>query len=1316
MPILEPQRRPARDPESNITTVVLHGRLAGFSDGPMLVRAGTTSGAVRALCAIKPGFGAAFSEGNYRLIRGDLDRGFDIDETMLMLRTGGRVLHILPMAAGAKSGMGIGKIVIGAVIVIASLFTYGAAADAFGPVLQGAVASVGIATGALAGFATYGQIAIFGAALVLGGISALLSPQQKKNTGQSNASFGLSGRINTVSEGAPVPIVYGRTLVGSTVISVGYAAEDLLTNLNAVSDNNTTTAGNYGSTGTANYVTGYGGGGKGGGGGSEAQNTLQSDAVVRIIDLLGEGQLNLVNGAQSIFFNNTPLQANDGTYNFQGVNWEVRIGLPDQDPVSGYPSAEDTIADGRTVSYATGPIVNTVTAPTANAASVTLQWQSLYSADTTTGYLGAGPSQSYMIEVQPVDGAWVTVVDTTLTGMKCTAPYQVTYRFDLPLAGTPGLSSWIIRVSRLTPDNTLTNVEDTFVWYSYDVITDHPMIYPDSAYIALTIDAASFGSSIPTRTYEVERLDVQVPLNFDPVARTYASTGPGTSGGTWDGVSWQTAVTDDPAWCLLDLISNTRYGLGLPAAATELTAYDLYTISQYCAQSVPDGFGGSEPRYTLNVVIATQADAYVVVQNMVSAFRGMTYWGGGTVVVTADMPTTPTALVTQANVIGGVFTYEGTGLNTRHNVCRVTWIDPGNRYQPAVEVVDNIANVALRGIVPTDIVAFGCQSRGLANRLGKWMLDSEQNQTETVTFSASFDQISVRPGMIFALSDPSSFTATRMGGRVRMGATTTSVPLDAYLEPTGSNDSYQLTVQMPDGTLASNYDLAGFAAENDANGVLYSILTLSEPMPMVPDPDAVYVVTSTSIAPTLWQCVGMTEPNRGTYQIVGLSYDSTKYERVEDGIQLQKNGFSSLIGLLAAPVPPPQNVFAQDYLVTHGTTTTIRVTVSWSSPVGDPRAVSYQIRAVSNIYSGQYSTTSTTYDIDNLAVGLYIFGVRTVGSDGRTSTWIDGAGVDVNGVSDPPSAPTSFTALGGTRRIQLTWVSPINPDILHYELWRSNSFDAPPYDGASLLLTIMANSYTDNDSLNLQPLTTWWYWIRAISTTLAQGTFATPVFAETTDLIADAIADGILTTAAFAQSITPVALIPDVTAVFGQFDGQIAYDEASAALYRWSSGSTATDPPTPGGWNLILPPGTAPAYYNSIIAGIGSFGGLKSAQIAAGAIEAVNLASVDLITENAQIGNAVIETANIADLTIGANNIAYNGVSESYVSQAMDTVTTPQGEALSVVVNVGDPGQNCVIFIRLSLGANIPPASTPSDGGGTGGDGGGSGDGGGDGG
>jgi predicted phage tail protein len=671
----------------------------------------------------KPQMLNVFEQGEYHIIRGDEKGGIDLDASMLHMRIGpSRQIHILPAARGGGSnGAGL-KIVLGAVMIAAAVATGGAALAGYG-------AAAGVFSSASL-FQIAGTLAIMGVSMLLEGISRVIAPQPGLG-----ASYLINGNLNTTQQGTPVPLVYGTARVGSVVIASAYSAEDYNTSTSDYQGQAAFTNASGGYSGTLDaFDTGNplpsGASGKGSsksssGGGIEAPNTLESKAIVYLIDMISEGPIGgIVGGAQGIYFNGTPLQNANGSFNFRGVSWTYLFGTPDQTPPSGYPSAVEDATVGQQVFYQT-PVVNQLVSSTATQARITIELPSLFATNTQNG--DVNPSTlGLVIAVAEVTGssvgAYSVVVNDTIHG-KCTAAYQRSYVFDLPGSGTGGTTTtWNVRVSKATPESAVSTTVNTLYWSNTDLISNYQLMYPNSAMVCLKIDSEAFGSTIPTRSYLTSGIELQIPTNYNPVTGIYATSGPGTAGGAWDMASFSSGVSSNPAWILYDFLSNSRYGLGLSAQMLEVAREQLYPIAQYCDGLVPDGGGATERRYQLNGVFSQRTDAFKLMQAIAATFRGQVYWGAGQVCVTADMPTTPVKLYTAANVIDGNFVYNGTSLKTRHTTTNVHFSDPTNQYLPAVEVVELPPQVALRGVYAADILGFGVTSRGLAHRAGNWLL------------------------------------------------------------------------------------------------------------------------------------------------------------------------------------------------------------------------------------------------------------------------------------------------------------------------------------------------------------------------------------------------------------------------------------------------------------------------------------------------------------------------------------------------------------------------------------------------------------------
>jgi predicted phage tail protein len=1012
---------------------------------------------------------------------------------------------------------------------------------------------------------------------------------------------------------------------------------------------------------------------------TEEANSLASNAFAYCFDLISEGPIEgLVDGANSVFFNNTPWGYTDGggaqQYNFQGVQFSLVQGLPDQGPLSGPSDTETTYEVDAQVKFAQ-PVTRQISSEYADHVRVTLQIPALVSEDTNTGEVGH-TSVEIQILIQANGGSYYVAVDDTIDG-KTTTVYEKDYTIPLPAGGYP----WNVQMSRITADSTVSTLSNDTYFLAYTEIISVLLTYPNDAIACVGLNAQDFGSAIPTRSYLVKGLQISIPSNYDPIALTYD--------GMWDG-TFQTAWTCNPAWVFYDLLTNNRYGMGNVVSAEQVDKWALYQIAQYCDELVPDGYGNQEPRYTFNMQITSAQDAYSALQMIASVFRGMIYWGAGTIIATADMPETGIAkILTNANVKDGQFIYSGAPLSSYHSICQVTWNDPSQNYQPTVETIVDDAAVLQFGSRVSQIYAYGCTSRGQARRTGLWLLYTERNQTETMTCTVALDQMAdVRPGDIVAVADQ-WYQGVRYAGRIvaNDGSTYTEGPTDGtlvlesgapvyvggdvlttegYTVPPGlvltldsnvtlpAGDSYTIRVFNQYGNTLQeqgiNLDLTGTGPTNQivVNGVFAQSVGAN----------AVWMIYCNAVNPRLFQILTVTEQDGSEFQITGLFFDPDKFAEVELGLNLVEPNYTTLP---TGAIAPPSNVSVQDYITGVGQTTIIRTTVSWTNSP-DSRVNAYQVRASSDQgFYGTFAATGGSKDIDNLPVANYVFGVRACSVDGQYSVWVDAAAVYIDGQPIPPAAPTDLVAVGGTRQIQLTWNASPSPSILQYEVWRGNSPEQSPGEGATFLADVSATSYMDADSNTLLPNTTWYYWVRAQNTLLSLGPFEGPASGTTTLLVAADLEQGILDTASFAATIKAPYVIANLS-VHGIAYNDLAVNEENSQLYIWN-GTTWNNVVSAGSLYGQLGAGQFAA--NSVTAGVVAAGAIGSSQIAAGQVRAVNLASDTLITLSAQIGNAVITNANIANLSVDNAKIGNLAVGTSNI-QTQTVTQTYQGVRTSL--------------------------------------------------
>lgn len=733
-------------------------------------------------------------------------------------------------------------------------------------------------------------------------------------------------------------------------------------------------------------VRGAGGGGKGGSGSArvaqEAPDSIRSRQYAKIIDAISEGPIHgLVNGLQSVFLDKTPIQNADGSNNFQGVTVVTRNGTVDQDYIEGFGEVESEVAVSVEVTYAT-PVVRSLLNENLDAVRVTLRIPTLTYQNPTNGDLG-GTSVTIAIDRQTAGAGWETVVTDTIND-KTTSAYDRAYRIELP-----GNGPWEIRMRRLTPDSTESNTQNRTYWNSYTEIIDAKLRYPCTALAAIRVDAEQF-DAIPTRGFHARGQIVSVPSNYDPETRAYT--------GVWDG-TWKPAWTNNPAWVFYDAIVNDRAGLGAWLGDSATSKWALYEIARYCDELVPDGFGGMEPRFSCFLYKQQREEAYTVMAALASVFRGVSYWGGGQLVPVQDRPAAVVAQFTGANVVDGEFNYAGSDGKTRYTVALVTYNDPANFYEQAIEYVDDPEGVARYGVVETEIVAVGCKSRGQAHRLGKWLLYSNIHETDTVSFKAGLDAAKVYPGAIIQTQDRYR-SGKRRGGRLA-GATSSALTLDAAvtLEP---GISYSISVVMPSGALVERDVLWG----GDAALTTAEIL-LAEPLDEVPLRWSIWVMAGGDLVPETWRVISIGEPDaKNIVQISAVAHRADKFAAIEEGLVLEPLPTTTI---RTTPSAVTNLVASTVMRVLTGSAATARIMLSWTPPAEG--AVRYLVswQRESEGAKANYSSYPT-YDIDDVPAGTYTLTVTAINALGRRGPAVtiehvvDQSGVapDIQGLSLDP--------------------------------------------------------------------------------------------------------------------------------------------------------------------------------------------------------------------------------------------------------------------------------------------------------------------------
>ncbi|GGA05493.1 host specificity protein J [Dyella caseinilytica] len=786
----------------------------------------------------------------------------------------------------------------------------------------------------------------------------------------------------------------------------------------------------------------------------ESPDNLRSIATFRIVDLIGEGEIGgLVNGLQSVYLAGTPLANPDGSLNFSNVSVTQRTGTQDQDYIPGFASVENAISLGIELKSET-PWVQAINNLQLSAVSVTISTPALSKIDTSTGDV-SGYSVAFRIEVQSDGGAYQLAYNGAITG-KTTTKYQRSIRVDLP----PARLGWSIRVTRTTANANSSSIADTTTIDSYTEIVDGKFAYPNSALIGITGDASQF-SSIPPRAYDMWGRIVLVPSNYDPQRRTYS--------GVWDG-TFKPAWTNNPAWAYYDLVTNPRFGLGHLITQAQVNKWTLYQIAQYCDQLVPDGKGGQEPRFTLNVFLQTANDAYKLLSDLASVFRGISYWMGGSITASADMPGDPTYVYTAANVINGKFTYSASSRKTRYTTALVTWNDPANAYQQAQEYVQDDAGLARYGIQPTQVSAFGCTSQGQAQRAGKWILLTSQLETDTVTFDVGLDGMIASPGQIIRIADP--FRAgLRQGGRISR-ATINVITLDRPPGKVAQGDT--LTCVMP----------SGVSETQTVVSVSGRDITVT-PFSVAPNAESVWTVESASLSAQTFKVIGVKYNNTDTeisFTITALQHNASKFAAIDNGTQIQIPPISQLP---ASVQPAPSNVHLSSNVVTMQGIATNVMTIAWDAA---PGAVQYQVdwRKDSGEWVSAGRVSGQSVDVQGIYTGSYIARVYAINVSGVTSLPALSPLTDVLGKTGAPPLLTSLTAKPLVFGIALAWGFPPGADdTQRTEIW----YSASPQLSTAQKLGDFAYPQASYQMLGLAAGVSFFFWGRMVDRTGNIGPF-----------------------------------------------------------------------------------------------------------------------------------------------------------------------------------------------------------------------------------
>lgn len=705
----------------------------------------------------------------------------------------------------------------------------------------------------------------------------------------------------------------------------------------------------------------------GGGGGSTPKlidDNLKSKQFLRVLDLISEGPIYGPvdqNSLSSFMLNKTSVTDSAGNPSINGVSIAWRPGSATQAPITGFDSIESTTVVNTEVTLNT-PLVRTVTDTDVTRVRMNIGVTGLAEQDTKGNQKETSVSMS--IDVRVGNSGWEVVKMVTISG-KISGEYLEAHMID-----APATKPFDIRLRRLTADSGSDLLTNGTIWNSFSEITDQNLSYPYAAIAGAVIDRDQY-TDTPTRTYHLRGLIVDVPDNYDPINRTYA--------GIWTG-GFKSAWTNNPAWLFRALVKNTRFGLAKRAGYIDVDDGSLYVLSQFCDQLVDDGYGGKEPRFTLNAYITEQKTARDLLDDIAGMFRGIALWDGLRFSIILDNPQDPVAAVTNASVVDGLFTYSSMKRSERFNAVVVSWTDPNNGWEQVKEYVSDDAMIDRYQYNETTLEAFGCTSRGQAFRAGKWLLETAKRETKKVSFRMARDAIAFMPGDVIELMD-NNYSATRLGGRITSHIGT-RITVDADVSSmAGAGD--RMSLMGSDGKFVK-YEIASASGR---------IITLKSVPAWVRD-GTIFVISTGEVATRLFRVMGITEDdNNSLYSISATLYDPNKQAIVDDGAVFDipndtLNGYR---------VPNIENL-----RIINNNTETVQVTATWETATTTKRMMfELYVYSLDGKVVVQYETDQFRYEFYGLDAGSYTLGVR-----GRNDNGMKGAETQVSLVIGAPSAPS----------------------------------------------------------------------------------------------------------------------------------------------------------------------------------------------------------------------------------------------------------------------------------------------------------------------
>lgn len=761
-------------------------------------------------------------------------------------------------------------------------------------------------------------------------------------------------------------------------------------------------------------------------------------ATVKLIDGLAEGPIEGWPSAdpyKHIYIDGIPIKSLvEGNLNIANVKPEYRWGTVNQTPLANYTSigaaktptwASEIIATDSTYRSNGKPILQTVQIrddstgayPPVEAIGLTFsqpegQWYTHSDGDLGSCIV------TLKIEINnKADGSgqWVTRVDET-TKLKVQNAFEKTYIIKLPPGWLNSKAKQeyseaslvddviLIRITKIGGEGN-TRYRSTLYLKNYTIYSYNRFNYPYTAVAGITIDSGNFDGRVPRRQYELLLKKIRVPSNYtitrnakgDVIRRQYT--------GVWNG-TFKTEWSDNAAWCFYDLITNPIYGLGKYIDPSLLNKWAIYSIGRYCdavdssgvfdittkTGGVPNGYGGIEPRYTCNLYLNTQGEAYDRIMQMASIFKGIVFFQNNAIHTTIDRESTVISIFTNSEVVGGAFNYSTSGIKARHTVAKVKWFDPEEYYTEKVEYVEDPDGIRRFGYREIEIEAFGSTSKGQARRAGRHTLITEKFESEVVSFTTGLKGAVLSPGMLIKIKDNFK-ELEQSGGRIKEVVSASKIKIDRQaIIPSGATN-IKLWVEAPQAVVEANAPLRAlkpttlsYSITASAGTTVTEFTSSSGNFPANLAAGNSWVLSYTPAADrentSVYKVVSVVERSKGEYEVQALQHYAAKYADIENLIPIKTlppPSFSTIY-----PDPPTSGRVTFDIRV-YKDEPVADIQIFWSKAANAARYnILHSINGITwnTLLS---NTTNTSHTWLGAPLGMRYFKILSVTATGRIS-------------------------------------------------------------------------------------------------------------------------------------------------------------------------------------------------------------------------------------------------------------------------------------------------------------------------------------------